>query len=177
MNKFLILCLLILTIHPAGLVAQSNEFRTTPEFTVALDYDNVGSTTASFRAGGRTFYGIVGLGYNWRAISDDAMVWKVGAGAHIGHGFLFNTDIELKASFYSTFKEIKTTQYTLSLLPGLKLTDRFEIYIGPDVSYLQSKHTNNHNLLKKGITLWDNENSSRLQHLYIGFTTGIRYRF
>lgn len=177
MNKYIILCGLILIIHPAGLFAQSNDFRTSPEFTVALDYDNVGSTTASFRAGGRLFYGIAGLGYNWRAISDDAMVWKIGAGAHIGHGFLFNTDVELKATFYSTFKEIKTTQYTLSLLPGLKLTDQCEIYIGPDIGYMQTQHTGNEKLLKKGITLWDKESPTKLQHLYIGFTTGIRFRF
>lgn len=176
MNKY-ISCLLIFIFFPVYTFSQSNEFRTSPEFSVALDYDNVGSTTTSFRAGGKLFYGIAGLGYNWRAIDDDAMVWKVGAGAHIGHGLLFNTDVELKATFYSTFKEIKTTQYTISLLPGLKLTDRCEIYIGPDIGYIQTKHPDNEKLLQKGITLWDKDSPAKLQHLYIGFTTGIRYRF
>lgn len=176
MNKY-ISCLLTIIFFPIGTFSQSNEFRTNPEFAIALDYDNVGSTTATFRAGGKLFYGIAGLGYNWRAINKDAMVWKIGGGAHIGHGLLFNTDAELKAAFYSTFSEIKTSQYTLSLLPGLKLTHQCEIYIGPDISYIQTKHPENRQLLHKGITLWDKESGSRLQHLYIGFTTGIRYRF
>jgi len=176
MNKY-IFCLLPLFFFPVCIFSQSNEFRTNPEFSIALDYNNVGSTIASFRAGNRHFYGIAGLGYNWSAIDNDAMVWEIGAGAHIGHGLLFNTDVEFKTSFYSTFKEIKTSQYTLSLLPGLKLVDQIELYIGPDISYIQTKHPGNHNLLRKGITLWEKENSSRLQHLYIGFTTGIRYRF
>lgn len=164
-------------VFPVYIFSQTNEFRKNPEFTIALDYDNVGSTTASFRAGNGFFYGLAGLGYNWRAIDKDAMVWKIGAGAHIGHGLLFNTDVELKATIYSTFNEVKTSQYTLSLLPGLKLIDQLELYIGPDISYIQTKHMGNHNLLRKGITLWEKESSSRLQHLYIGFTTGIRYRF
>ncbi len=170
-NKLTVLIALML--FSLGLSAQTNR----PEMGVSADYDVLGSTTLSFRAGGERIYGTLGVGFNRHLPKEETMVWKAGIGAHIGHGAFFNTNIELKAAYFSTFNGIDTQQYSLSLLPGLKLTDRWELFFGPDIGYAQTSLINNKVLLDKGLTLWEDKNSSRLKHLYIGFQVGLYYRF
>ena len=177
MNKYIFCWFILIFIYPIGLFSQIKEPTNKPEFAISLDYDNVGSSVASVRMGGNVFYGLLAAGYNWRAANDDAMVWQIGGGAHIGHGLIFNTNIEMRAIVYSTFNKINTFQYTVNLLPALKLTDQWEFYFGPNIGYIQTKDMGNKRLLNKGITLWEDKSSSKMKHLYIGFMTGIYYRF
>jgi hypothetical protein len=52
------------------------------EKSVAVTYNGIGSTVATFRSGGKYTYGIVGLGYNFNA-KWKATVSTGGFGAHI----------------------------------------------------------------------------------------------
>ena len=178
MSKSIFYCLILfISSFPISLLSQNEELASKPEIGISFDYDNTGSSVISLRAGGNVFYGLLAAGYNWKALKDEAMTWQVGGGAHIGHGLIFNTNIEARAALYSNFNKMNTFQFTVNLLPGLKLTDYLECYIGPNIGYMQTKNPDNTRPLNMGITLWEEKNSSRLKHLYIGFLTGIYYRF
>lgn len=144
---------------------------------VFVSYNDIGSTVLAFRLGGERIYGVLGAGYNWRMEGKHSMVWEAGIGAHIGHGAFFNTEFELKASSLSLFSDRGATQYSLSLLPGLKLTRQWEVFIGPTLNYLRTAELANATLFDRGIHLWKRFGSSRMEQLYIGFSAGLYYRF
>ena len=52
------------------------------EMGVAVTYDALGSTVATFRSGGRYTYGIIGVGYNHKT-ENNSLVAEGGFGAHI----------------------------------------------------------------------------------------------
>ncbi|MDR1202297.1 MAG: hypothetical protein LBL58_11830, partial [Tannerellaceae bacterium] len=65
------------------------------EKSIAVTYNEIGSTLLSFRSGGRVTYGIIGYGYNHKA---DKRSWVVesGLGAHINCSRHFRIDNEIK---------------------------------------------------------------------------------
>lgn len=64
---------------------------------VAVTYDALGSTVATFRSGGRYTYGIIGIGYNHKT-ENNSLVAEGGFGAHIPVTSWFRINNELKAS-------------------------------------------------------------------------------
>ena len=149
------------------------------EMGVGVSYNEIGSTVLSFRSGGRVMYGILGVGYNHRAESKESFVIEGGIGAHINCSSSFRINTEAKAHYLSAFNKKETSQYSLGILPALKLGSNFEVFAGPTVNYLRSDNVDNEKFFPKNtsINIWKSFDASELEQVYIGFSAGVQYVF
>lgn len=149
------------------------------EMGIGISYNEIGSTVLSLRSGGRLLYGIIGLGYNHRSVSPASFVFEAGYGVHINFSEKFRINTEAKAQLLSMFANQENSQYSLAILPALKLGSNFEIFAGPSISYLISDNTDNEKLFPKNtsINIWKSFGSSRLKQVNIGFSIGTQFLF
>lgn len=149
------------------------------EMGIGVSYNETGSTVISLRSGSRIMYGIIGVGYNYRSNSDASFVIETGYGVHINCSENFRINTEAKAQFLSMFKKHENTQYSLAILPALKISSNFEVFAGPSINYLRSEDTSNGKLFPNdtSINLWKSFGASKLEQLYIGFSVGTQFLF
>jgi len=149
------------------------------EMGIGISYNEIGSAVLSFRSGGRVMYGIIGMGYNHKSVSDESFVFEAGIGAHINCSPAFRINTEIKTQDISLFREKEVSQQSLAILPALKLGSNFEIFAGPTVNYLTSDDLSNEKLFPEntGINIWKSFGSSRLEQVYVGFSAGIQVLF
>ncbi len=143
---------------------------------VGITYNEIGSTVAAFRSGGKYTYGILGAGYNHKA-KDDVYVILAGLGATIRCTPWLNIDNELTFESLHDFKrETETYRTGYTLLPAFRLGQHFELTAGPGVYYLHSENMENIDLFPKH-SLWEKHGTSKGQQVYIGYLLGARYVF
>lgn len=169
------------------------------ELNLALTFDDMQNMVASFRSGGRYLYGIVGFGYN--LYSPQAhFVFEGGLGAHILFSDRFRIDTEIIAS---TLTKIRTSikfgeqseeekereeeiyrnydfktiyRFAYRILPSYKINDRFNIFAGPTLNYLQTSKMDNRKIFPSH-SLWKDYNDKTLKQLHIGWMMGVGYTF
>ncbi|NDW09473.1 hypothetical protein [Dysgonomonas sp. 520] len=144
---------------------------------IAVTYNEIGSTMATFRSGGRVLYGIVGLGYNHKA-KHDSFAFEGGFGAHINLFPWMKINNEIKFTSFNAFSDADdyTYQTGYSLLPAFRLSPHFEIFGGPSINYMQSKDMDDKKMFPSH-SLWKKHGDSKLQQLYIGYQVGVQYIF
>ena len=147
---------------------------------VGVTYNEIGSTIAAFRSGGKNTYGILGAGYNHRA-KDDVYVILAGLGATIRCTSWLSIDNELTFESLNDFKgETETFRTGYTLLPAFSFgrLDRpyFEIFAGPGVYYQYSENLENIEIFPKH-SLWKKHGASKRQQVHIGYLLGARYVF
>ncbi len=160
--------------YPIGLVNIVKD----GEMGVAVGYNEIGTTSFTFRSGGRVLYGILGVGYNHKAENKkEAMTIIGGYGAHINilpwlriNNELTIEGIDIIGKNNSTFKA------GYALLPTFRLSS-FEIFGGPNINYMQTKDPDMYSLFPKN-ALWEKERTSdRRQQVFIGYQLGVQYLF
>lgn len=181
--------------YPIGLINIIKE----GELNLALTFDDMQNLVASFRSGGRYLYGILGFGYN--LYSPEAhFVFEGGFGAHLSFSDRFRIDTEIIAS---TLTKIRTSvkfgeqseeekerereinrnydhktiyRFAYRVLPSYKINDRFNVFAGPTLNYLQTSKMDNRKLFPSH-SLWKDYNDKTLKQLYIGWMMGVGYTF
>ena len=145
------------------------------EMGIGLAYNEIGNVTATFRSGGRVFYGIVGGGYNFQ-FDDGATVLEGGLGARIHVTPRFRINNELKSAYIGNFESDETYHYSFSILPAFRLAPKIEIFAGPSLNFL---HSDNPALLGDfpSGTLWDEYGDSSIKQLHVGFAAGMYFQF
>lgn len=145
------------------------------EMGVAITYDALGSTVASFRSGGKYTYGIVGVGYNHET-ENNSMVAEGGFGAHIPITSWFRINNELKCSTIGNDSDEPVLNAGYSVIPAFRIGKNVELFAGVGINYMETKDLSNHKIFPNH-SLWKKTNSTKMQQLYIGYQFGIQYIF
>jgi hypothetical protein len=144
------------------------------EKSIALTYSETGSTTVSFRSGGKITYGIVGCSYNHR-IKGNSFIVESGLGAHINCSsrFRINNEFKIENSVFSKHNTFKTGYH---LLADYKFPAHLSVFAGPSINYMYSNDITNDSMFP-GHSLWKNFDASKLQQVFFGCQIGIQYIF
>lgn len=142
---------------------------------VAITYDGIGSTVASFRSGGKYTYGIIGIGYNHKT-ENNSLVTEGGFGAHIPVVSWFRINNEIKASSIGSYSDKQVFNSGYSLIPAFKIGKHCELFGGVSINYMQSWDTESSKLFPNH-SLWKKSTSSGMQQVYIGYQAGVQYLF
>lgn len=145
------------------------------EYSVAATYNETGSMLLTFRSGGRITYGILGIGYNYKA-DDKQCVMEGGFGAHIPISSWLRLNNEVKGGMIGDFSDASAFYTHYALLPAFRVVRNFEIFAGPSINYMQSDDLKNKELFPHH-SLWKKETGARLQQLYLGYQVGIQVIF
>lgn len=145
------------------------------EMGVAVTYDGLGSTMASFRSGGKYTYGILGMGYNHK-MKKNGKVIEAGLGAHISvtKWFRVNNEIKVSSIGCGSSEPIYTAGY--SLLPAFRIGRHFEMFGGASFNFMGTKNMNAKNVLPSH-SLWKEYSSTQLEQVSIGYQVGVQYIF
>lgn len=153
------------------------------EKSIAVTYNELGSTMVTFRSGGKVTYGIIGIGYNHK-VSNRAYTVEAGLGAHINCLSWLRINNELKvASFgYSNNPFIADSKLSnpvfhvnYSLMPAFRISRHFELFGGPSINYINARNTDSE--LKLNHSIWEQSSSTRFQQIYVGYQVGVQYIF
>lgn len=109
---------------------------------VAVTYDALGSTVATFRSGGRYTYGIIGVGYNHKT-ENNSLVAEGGFGAHIPVTSWFRINNELKASTIGNDSDEPVLNTGYSLIPSFRIGKHIELFGGVGINYMMTKDVSN----------------------------------
>lgn len=142
---------------------------------VAVTYDALGSTVATFRSGGRYTYGIIGVGYNHKT-ENNSLVAEGGFGAHIPVTPWFRINNELKASTIGNDSDEPVLNTGYSLIPSFRIGKHIELFGGVGINYMMTKDVSNSKIFPNH-SLWKKTESTKLQQLYIGYQFGVQYIF
>lgn len=145
------------------------------EMGVALAYNEIGNITATFRSGGRIFYGILGGGYN-PGFDDGVIVLEGGLGARIPISNRFRINNELKSAYLGEFKSDETYHQSFSILPAFRITPKIELFAGPSLNFMYSDNPDLLNDFPSG-TIWDKYGEEKIKQLHIGFSAGLYFQF
>lgn len=157
---------------PIGLVNMIKD----GERSVAITYNETGSTMVTFRSGGDITYGIIGLGYNHKTSGRASYATEAGWGAHINCMSWLRVNQELKVGVLGNTTADPTFVANYSVLPAFKVAPHLEFFGGPSLNYMNRKNTNDRELLPNH-SIWKKDGSSRLQRIFIGYQAGIQYLF
>lgn len=140
---------------------------------IAVTYDGIGNTVASFRSGGKYTYGILGIGYNHN-MKKNGLVAEAGLGAHIPVMKWFRINNELKVS--STGCDSNDPVYNAGylLLPAFRIGRHFELFGGVSINYMETKSRNAENVFPDH-SLWKGDNSKKFQQVYISYQVGAQF--
>lgn len=145
------------------------------EMGIGLAYNEIGNVTATFRSGGRIFYGILGGGYNFQ-FDDGSFVLEGGLGARIYVSNRFRINNELKSAYIGRFESDETYHQSFSILPAFRITPKLEIFAGPSLNYLSSDNPELLGDFPSG-TLWDKYGTENIKQLHVGFSAGMYFGF
>lgn len=145
------------------------------EKSIAVTYDILGSTVASFRSGGKYTYGILGVGFN-HLTKGNSLVTEGGLGAHIPIVSWFRVNNELKFTSIGCNSSDPVFNTGYSLIPAFRIGKHFELFAGASINYMETKDTSNDKIFPNR-SLWKKHSSTRLQQLYFGYQCGIQYIF
>lgn len=147
------------------------------EMGVAITYDALGSTVASFRSGGKYTYGILGVGYNHKARhSNNSMVVEGGFGAHIPIASWFRINNELKFAAIGNNSDDPIFNGGYSLIPAFRIGRHLELFAGVGINYMETRDMSNRKVFPNH-SLWKKNSTGRLQQLYVGYQFGVQYIF
>lgn len=141
------------------------------EKTIGLSVDESATVLASFRSGGRILYGIAGLGYNLNTV-DLMYAFEAGIGAHLSISKTFRINFEAAATGLINFDTDGNYKFTLRALPSVKLADKWELFAGPTVSFLNMNLGDNDKF--EGYSLWTGSHWDRDYGLSLGAIAGIQ---
>jgi hypothetical protein len=144
------------------------------EFTLGVQYDEVGTTAISLRTGSRFTYGIIGLGYNYRA-QEKTLATIAGLGVHLNCYPWLRINNEVTVQNIG-FSKNSTLKVGYALLPSIRVGQHWDIWGGLSLNYLHSGNVGDGRLLSSK-PIWEKQTASLRQQLYVGYQVGIQYAF
>jgi hypothetical protein len=143
------------------------------EKSLGLSIDENQTTIFSFRSGGKIFYGIAGVGYNFNN-KKQKYAYQAGIGAHLLNTGIFGLKTELISSGLESFKGDEYFKSSSYLLPSLKISKTIEIFAGPSANFIETDTEEGKNLIKHYVSSWSRNNSLDFYGFYFGYTAGIQ---
>ena len=138
---------------------------------IGLSVDESATVLASFRSGGRILYGIVGVGYNLNTV-DLMYAFEAGIGAHLPISKIFRINFEAATTGLVNFDTDGNYKFAVRALPSVKLGDKWELFAGPTVSFLNMNIGGNDQF--EGYSLWTGSDWDRDYGLSLGAIGGIQ---
>lgn len=155
--------------YPIGLINMIG----TGEKSIGISTDETLTTLLSLRSGGRVLYGILGLGYNLKSKSD-LYALEGGMGGHLRISDRCRVNVEGTQLYLDDFKRGSYFRSSVSVLPGVKIFRRLEIFAGPSISYMNCTNGKGEDLADH--YLWSRTNvQGHFQAWYIGATGGLSF--
>ena len=158
--------------HPIGLVNIIKR----GEKAIGFNIDETETGIFSFRSGGKSLYGIIGLGYNFKN-TDAVYAFKTGLGAHFFTSKHFQLNTELAALTLTRFNRGEYFRSSLRVLPAVKLGNRIEFFGGPGFNYITTNTNEGITLSYHYIDSWKRNRNNYFQTIYIGYMGGVHWVF
>lgn len=140
------------------------------EQAIGLTVNEIGTTMATFRSGGRILYGIIGIGGNFTG-DYNAMASQAGLGMHIPLSRNFRINTELTATGLYDFYGNGDLRSAVTVMPSLRF-GRLEVFGGPSFSYTATNDAQG--LGRVGYSVWSRDRRYYSQDLSIGFEGGVQ---
>lgn len=147
------------------------------EMSVGVSYNEIGSTVAAFRSGGRILYGIAGVGYNHKS-EKEQFVTEAGLGAHIPISSRFRINNEIRSQFLNDLSDWEDNMIhsSVSIMPAFKILPQWEIFGGPSINYIETNNMDNEDMFPDH-SIWKKFSDDKLRQVYIGFSVGTHFLF
>lgn len=160
--------------HPIGII----NIIKNGEKSIGISIDENQTALLNFRSGGKTLYGIIAAGYNFKN-EDEVYAFKAGLGAHLLESNIFRLNLELTQGILESFKDGEYFKSSFKVLPAIKLGKHLEIFGGPALNFVSTNSIEGMALNpKKHIKQWPSSWSYHYQQtLYIGYSGGINIIF
>jgi len=146
------------------------------EKSIGVSTDETQTTMLSFRSGGKTLYGIIGIGYNFKN-SDEVYAAELGLGAHFFTSNAFNLNTEVVATTLESFNPGDYFKSTFRLMPNVKLFKTLGIFGGPSFNFVTTNTNEGKQLYTKNLRNWDNKWGTNYNAIYLGYTFGLHILF
>ena len=143
------------------------------EQAVGLTIDENQTPMLTYRTGGKTIYGIIGAGYNFKN-KKDKYAFEAGLGAHLAKTKFFGLNAELVSGGIQSFKSGEYFKSSFRLMPAFKITPAIEIFGGPSVNYMNTNTEDGRKLTSNYISSWSRNNGRDLYGFYFGYTAGVK---
>ena len=147
------------------------------EKSLGITIDENQTTMLAFRSGGKTLYGILGIGYNFDN-KRNKYAFEAGIGAHVVKWNALRVNAELVQGVLESFKD--DDQYfkaSCRLMPAFKITRSFEIFAGPSLNFVNTNTAEGKDLTEKYISSWTRNNGQDLYGFYVGYNAGLQVAF
>lgn len=144
------------------------------EYALTIQHDEIGTTAISLRTGSRFTYGIIGLGYNYKA-HEKTLTTIAGLGLHFNcYSWLrINNEVTMQNIGFSRNSTFKAGY---ALLPSIRIGQHLGLSGGLSLNYLQSRNAGNEGLFSSK-SIWEKQTVTLRQQLYVGYQAGIQYIF
>jgi len=136
--------------------------------------DENNTTLLTFRSGGKSVYGIIGAGYNFKN-KENVYALEAGLGLHLYTSGLFHLDTELTQGSLLNFEGSATYKSTFRLMPAISLAEKINLFVAPSLHYINTDVMEDRLLRKKYIASWNEDNGRNFQGLYFGYTAGVTF--
>ncbi|MGF7041867.1 hypothetical protein [Mucilaginibacter lappiensis] len=144
---------------------------------ISATIDENQTTILAFRSGGKTLYGIIGIGYNFNN-KREKYAYEAGIGAHVLKIQSFRLNAELVGGGLESLKgEENYSKSSFRLIPAFRITPSIEIFGGPSINYINTDTEEGRKLTKKYISSWTRNNGRDLYGFYFGYNAGIQVLF
>ena len=146
------------------------------EKSIGVSTDETQTTMLSFRSGGKSLYGIIGIGYNFKN-KDEVYAAEFGLGAHLLSSTAFSLNTEIVATTLESFKTGEYFKSTFRLMPNIKLFKVLGIFGGPSINFISTNTNEGKQLYTKNLRSWNNKWGKDYNALYLGYTAGFHIFF
>jgi hypothetical protein len=146
------------------------------EKALGVTIDENQTMMVTFRSGGRTFYGILGLGYNVDN-KINTYAFEAGLGAHVFTFRSFRLNAEAVSGGLQSFKGGNYFKQSFRLMPAIKLTRSIELFGGPSLNFIATNSSEGKALTTNYISSWYRNNGRDLYASYIGYNAGLQISF
>jgi hypothetical protein len=143
------------------------------EQALGLTIDENRTLMLTYRTGGKTIYGIIGTGYNFKN-KRDKYAFEAGLGAHVWKIKTFALNAELVGGGIQSFKSGEYFKSSFRLMPAFKITPAIELFGGPSINYMNTNTDDGRKLTSNYISSWSRNNGRDLYGFYFGYTAGVK---
>lgn len=142
----------------------------------AATIDENQTVMLTFRSGVKLFYGILGIGYNFKN-KKEVYAFEAGIGIHAINAGIFRLNAELAQSSLLDFKKGEYYRSSFRLLPAVKLSNAITLFGGPSLNYINTDTEEGKSLKTKYISTWGGNEGRAFQAFYFGYTAGVQIGF
>ncbi|SHM90802.1 hypothetical protein SAMN05444266_11389 [Chitinophaga jiangningensis] len=141
---------------------------------VSLSIDESATTIAAFKSGGRSLYGILGVGYNFKS-EQNLYALQAGIGWHLPLLNRLRLNVEGTETILCDFKKGVYSKWTSGGYLAYRFGSRFEVFAGPNINFVHIKDGAGADLISNYI--WSKSRSNNtFDGIFAGVQGGVQVR-